>query len=164
MKKILIRLQLVFVSIVVFMTLALTQVIVQRNNQRWDFTQEKIFTLAEETQTLLTEMRESSIKLLVFYPQDEDSRKEIEIYLKQMQLSHPDLKYDFHDPDRVPRLAKQYHIKDLYTIVILYQNRYPRYEPSILQSIPDSCLTNRAPASGPLWPRTKGIPVGRLGR
>lgn len=126
MKKIMIRLQLLFVSIIVLVTLVLTQVIVQRHNQRWDFTEDKVFTLAAETQKLLQDMKNDPIKLLVFYPQDQEARKEIEIYLKQMQLKHPDFTFDFYDPDRVPRLAKEYRVKDMYTVVVLYQGRFER--------------------------------------
>lgn len=126
MKKILIRMQLVFVSVIVLLTLVLTQVIVQRNNKRWDFTHEKMFTLAPETLKILEDMKKDPVKLLVFYPQENEARKEIDVYLKQMQLHHPDFTYDFYDPDRVPRLAKEYRVKDLYTVVVLYQGRFER--------------------------------------
>ncbi len=120
MKHFFMRTQLVFVSILLFATFSLTLVIVMRHNKRWDFTKEKIYSLSEPTGQMLDKMTASQIEVLGFYPEDDPGKKEFEFFLKQAALRHPRFKYDFYDPDRVPRLAKDYDVKDLYTAVIKY--------------------------------------------
>jgi ABC-type uncharacterized transport system involved in gliding motility auxiliary subunit len=122
MKNLWIRLQLFFVSFILLFTFILTYNIVLRFNHRWDFTEQKEFSLAEPTIQLLKELENSPIEVLGFYPQSDDGRKEFEVFLKEMNLHHPHFKYTFYDPDRVPQLAKKYQINDLYTVVIRYRD------------------------------------------
>lgn len=126
MKHFFIRTQLVFVSVLLFVTFSLTLVIVMRHNKRWDFTKEKIFSLSEPTAKMLDSMKALPLEVAAFYPQQDPGKKEFEFFLKQAALGHPKFKYDFYDPDRVPRLAKEYGIKDLYTAVIKYDGRQER--------------------------------------
>lgn len=122
MKNLWIRLQLFFVSVILLFTFILTYNIVLRFNHRWDFTEQKEFSLAEPTIKLLKELENSPIEVLGFYPQSDDGRKEFEVFLKEMNLHHPHFKYTFYDPDRVPQLAKKYQINDLYTVIIRYRD------------------------------------------
>lgn len=123
MRHFFIRTQLLFVSLLLFATFSLTFVIVARHNKRWDFTKEKIFSLSEPTVKMLDAMKDSPIEVLAFYPQQDPGRREIEFFLNQAELHHPKFKYEFFDPDRVPRMAKEYGIKDLYTVVIKFKGR-----------------------------------------
>jgi len=126
MRYFLIRTQLLFVSLILFLTFVLMMAIVTRSNHRWDMTEEKIFSLSEPTLQILKGMQGAPIEVRAFYPQEDPARKEFERFLKQVAQAHPRLKYNFYDPDRVPKMAKEQHIKDLYTIVIRFQDRQER--------------------------------------
>lgn len=80
MKNLWIRLQLFFVSFILLFTFILTYNIVLRFNHRWDFTEQKEFSLAEPTIQLLKELENSPIEVLGFYPQSDDGRKEFEVF------------------------------------------------------------------------------------
>ncbi|MBN1688657.1 MAG: GldG family protein [Candidatus Omnitrophica bacterium] len=126
MKYLFVRTQLFFVSVILLVTFALMMILVMRYNYRWDFTKEKIFSLAQPTADLLEELSSEKIEVFAFYPQDDPAREHFEVFLKQALLHHPRLTFNFYDPDRAPNLAKQFQIKDLYTVIIQYQGRQER--------------------------------------
>ena len=126
MRHFFIRSQLVFVSVILLLTLGMTLALVVRYNHRWDFTKEKIYSLSEPTQNLLKELRGSAIEVLAFYPHEDPARSELEVFFKECQLRHPRFKYAFYDPDRMPRLAAEYHVREFYTLVIRANNRQER--------------------------------------
>lgn len=123
MRYFVIRLQLVFVSLILFATLTLVTGIVIRNNYRWDATSEKIYSISDTTLKLLKALEDSPIEVLAFYPHDDPARSNFEVFLKECQLHHRGFHYSFFDPDRVPSLAKQYGVKNYYTVVLKYQGR-----------------------------------------
>jgi len=126
MKNLINRIQIVFVSVILFATFALMMGIVSRFNYRWDFTSEKAYTLSDPTIQLLKDMRNDKIRLLAFYPQNDPSRKNLEIFMKQAAMHHPRFEYQFYDPDRVPKLTKEYQVSELYTIILEYSGRQER--------------------------------------
>lgn len=123
MRHFLIRSQLVFVSVILLVTLGMTMALVMRFNHRWDFTKEKIYSLSDSTRNLLKELEGSTIEALAFYPHEDAARAELEVFFKECQLLHPRFKYAFYDPDRQPRLAEQYHVKEFYTVIVRTENR-----------------------------------------
>jgi ABC-type uncharacterized transport system involved in gliding motility auxiliary subunit len=120
MKFFVIRLQLVFVSVILFLTFALMMGIVSRYNFRWDFTKEKLYSLNDPTVNLLRKLSDKALEVMVFYPHDDPAKDRLETFLRQCRLHHPKFNYHYYDPDRVPSLAKKYNVKDAYTLVILY--------------------------------------------
>lgn len=123
MKQLFLRFQLLFVSLMLFTTFALTYAVLTRYNQRWDFTREKIYSLAEPTAKILDQMKKSPLEVKAFYPLQDPGRREFESFLKQVESRHPRLKAEFIDPDRAPRTAKDYGVNDLYTVVMKYEGR-----------------------------------------
>ena len=121
-----IRSQLVLVSVILLATFIMMMALVKRYNSRWDLTQDKIFSLSEPTEKLLEELSSEPIDVMAFYPHEDEARRGLEVFFKQCELKHPAFKYRFYDPDRVPSLAKEYHIKDIYTVVIRYAGRQER--------------------------------------
>ncbi|HTL48570.1 MAG TPA: Gldg family protein [Verrucomicrobiae bacterium] len=140
MRYVLIRTQLLFVSVILFITFMLMMMIVSRYNRRWDFTQEKMYSLADSTRQILQRMGGHKLEVLAFYPQEDPARKDIEVFFKQIEMTHPNFKYAFYDPDRVPRLAKENHIKDIYTVVIRYQDRMERISRPTEESFANALL------------------------
>lgn len=124
MKHVFIRFQLIFVSLILFITLAMVLALVAKNNRRWDATAEKIYSLSDHTSKLLKTLSDNPIEVLAFYPHDDPGRVNFDVFLRQCQLHHPKFKYHFYDPDRVPSLAKKYNVKSFYTIVVRTQDRH----------------------------------------
>jgi ABC-type uncharacterized transport system involved in gliding motility auxiliary subunit len=124
MKRVFIRFQLVFVSLILLATLSMVMALVIKNNFRWDATTEKIYSISDTTIKLLKTMESSEVEVLAFYPHDDPGRMNFDVFLRECQMHHPKFKYRFYDPDRVPSLAKKYSVKSFYTVVILYQGRH----------------------------------------
>lgn len=106
--------------------MAMMMALAIRYNHRWDLTKEKVFSLPESTEGLIKSMSGSPVEVMAFYPQDDPARENFEVFLKQCQLLHPHFKYNFYDPDRVPSLANQHHVKDIFTVILSYQGRTER--------------------------------------
>ncbi len=126
MKQFLNRFQLLFVSLILLATFVMMMVLVIRNNQRWDLTGQKIYSLSPTTLDLIRRMRPQKMEVLAFYSQDDPSRNDFEIFLKECKLQHSQLEYHFYDPDRVPQLAKKWRVRELQTVVIRYDEREER--------------------------------------
>ena len=125
MKAFFLRSQLIFVAQILLLTFGLTMNLVIRFNSRTDLTPGKMYSIAEATQKALGEMR-GPVEVEAFYPQDDPARQNFEVFLKQCRMIHNRFRYNFYDPDRVPSLTKQYKIKDLYTVILRFQNRFER--------------------------------------
>ena len=118
MKQFLLKFQLVFISIILLATLIITYAIIQKYEYRWDFTNEKIYSLPEITKNLLIELKNKPIEIRAFYPKDDPIRKGLEVFLKELKRHHPNLRFGFYDPDRRPALARELNVKQPYTVVI----------------------------------------------
>ncbi len=121
--KLLIRFQLILVSVLLLVTFALLMIMTSQNNYRWDFTKEKIYSLSPSTLKLLEKMQAEPIDVLAFFPHEDSARGSFEVFLKEFKMHHPHFTYHFYDPDRVPKLAKEYEVKDFYTVVIRFAGR-----------------------------------------
>lgn len=126
MKNFFNQIQLAIASVLLLGTFTLMMAIVMRFNHRWDITKGRVYSLSDQTIQLLKSMRDAKLRVLAFYPQNDPSRKNLEIFLKQAEMDHPALDYSFYDPDRVPKLAKQYHVDELYTLILEYKGRQER--------------------------------------
>ncbi|MBI3306887.1 MAG: GldG family protein [Candidatus Omnitrophica bacterium] len=123
MKHFFIRTQIVFVSLILLLTFFMMMAMLMRFNYRWDLTREKIYSLAEPTQKLLGELKSGPLEILAFYPQDDPARKDFELFLKECAIHHPNFKYRFYDPDRVPSLARELKVKEAYTVILRFRGR-----------------------------------------
>ncbi len=126
MRQFFIRFQILLASIFLLITFVMLGSLAARYNRRWDFTREKMFSLAEPTAEALAKMQPDPVEILAFYPHDDPAKGYFEMFLKQCALHHPGLKYQFYDPDRVPGLARQFQVKDFYTLIIQYQGRHEK--------------------------------------
>ncbi len=140
MRHFFIRSQVVFVAVLLFLTLTLTFAIVRRHNQRWDYTKEKIYSLSEPMMKLLKELAGVPLEVLAFYPQQDPARDDFEVFLKECKLHHPNFRYVFYDPDRMPRLASEYRVKDLYTVIVRTANRQERMQQPTEQKFANALL------------------------
>lgn len=145
MKYLSIRFQLVFVSIILLLTFAMVMGILMRFNTRWDFTHEKLYSLSEHTTNLLKALGSDKVEVLAFYPQDDPARANVELFLKECKLHHPDFHYQFYDPDRVPSLAHRHKIEKFYTFVIQYAGRTEKVIQPTEESFTNALLRIRNP-------------------
>lgn len=118
MKQFFIKFQLVIVSALLLVTFSLTYILVAKNTIRRDVTQEKLYSLSEDTKALLQRMDQGLLEILAFYPADDAARANFEIFLKECKLVHSNLRYQFYDPDRSPRLARELKVSEIYTVVL----------------------------------------------
>jgi ABC-type uncharacterized transport system involved in gliding motility auxiliary subunit len=88
-----------------------------QHNKRFDVTQAKRFTLAEQSVKLLQGLP-YPIKVVGFYSLAERERETFTDLIKQYAQHTDKLSYEVIDPDRQPALAKQYDITAYNTVVV----------------------------------------------
>lgn len=106
----------VFTLIVLAVLLVLYNIVLQ-HNQRFDITQAKRFTLAEQSAKLLQGLQQP-IKVSGFYSVSERDREPFLDLIKQYAQHNDKLIYEVIDPDRQPAIARQYDIKEYNTVVV----------------------------------------------
>ena len=105
-----------FTVIVLAVVFILYSLAVQ-HNKRFDVTQAKRFTLAEQSVKLLQGLP-YPIKVIGFYSLTERDRETFTDLVKQYTQHTDKLSYEVIDPDRQPALAKQYDITAYNTVVV----------------------------------------------
>lgn len=119
MKQFFLKFQLLFESLILLMTLALVFIILQPFQYRWDLTREKVYSLPRATTGVLRDMKNMRIEVLLFYQQDDPMKQGLEVFLKECQRYHPELQYNFYDPNRRPMTASAYHVTQPRSVVII---------------------------------------------
>ena len=88
-----------------------------QHNRRFDVTQAKRFTLAEQSVKLVQGLQ-YPIKVIGFYSLAERDRETFTDLVKQYTQHTDKLSYEVIDPDRQPAIAKQYDITAYNTVVV----------------------------------------------
>src|SRR5215475_5894924 len=104
-------------TVIVLAVLLLAYSLAMKHNQRFDVTQAKRFTLAEQSIKLLQGLQHP-IKVLGFYSLAERERETFTDLMKQYTQHTDKLSYEVIDPDRQPAIAKQYDITAYNTVVV----------------------------------------------
>ncbi len=106
----------VFVQgLIVFGIVALLAFITVRQHFRSDWTKNKLYSLADQTDKILKGLTKD-VQILAFYKGgDQPAVRDI---LEEYTLRSPKLKYEFVDPDEKVQLTRQYEIKSYNTIVV----------------------------------------------
>jgi ABC-type uncharacterized transport system involved in gliding motility auxiliary subunit len=94
-----------------------------RRNKRWDLTAAKQFTLSEQTHKVLDGL-ERPVNIKVFDRTEGFAR--FRDRLEEYRSSSDKLNVEYIDVDRQPRLANQYNIQSLGTVVLEYDGRVER--------------------------------------
>ncbi|HOG23335.1 MAG TPA: Gldg family protein [Candidatus Omnitrophota bacterium] len=126
MRRFFLKFQLILEAALLFATLILVGVILDRYDYRWDLTQEKVYSLPPVTSGVLKELSSQPVEVYAFYPQGDDARRGLEVFLRECQRYHPDLRYYFYDPARRPGMAKKFQITQPATILIRAGEREER--------------------------------------
>jgi ABC-type uncharacterized transport system involved in gliding motility auxiliary subunit len=101
---------LIFLAILVFL-----QVIVSTKKVQFDITEDKKFTLSEQTGKVLDNLKQK-IELFAFVDKRDTRAKDL---LEQYKTKSANISYEIIDPNVNPGRAKQYDIKALNTIVLV---------------------------------------------
>jgi ABC-type uncharacterized transport system involved in gliding motility auxiliary subunit len=102
-------------GLIVFGIVALLAFITVRQHFRSDWTKNKLYSLADQTDKIL-EGLDKDVQILAFYKgADQPAVRDI---LEEYAFRSPKLKYKFVDPDQQVQLIRQYEIRNYNTIVV----------------------------------------------
>jgi ABC-type uncharacterized transport system involved in gliding motility auxiliary subunit len=105
-----------FVMTVIFVAIVvLVNFLSNRHGKRLDFTENKEFSLSDQTVKVLENLNKD-VKVVSFYKAGEEQR--MKDLLDNYSYHSSKLKYEFIDPDKKPEMAKRYDIKAYGTTVI----------------------------------------------
>ena len=104
-------------TVIVLAVVCILYSLAVQHNRRFDVTQAKRFTLAEQSVKLLKSLQ-YTIKVIGFYSLAERDRETFIDLVKQYAQHTDKLSYEVIDPDRQPALAKQYDITAYNTVVV----------------------------------------------
>jgi len=103
-------------TIAVLVILGLINFLVVRYNYRWDLTENRLFTLAPESQQLVRTLTKP-VKVWIFdqnqYPQDKE-------LLENYRRSGANFNFEYVDPNANPGIAKKFGVKDLGEVYLEY--------------------------------------------
>jgi ABC-type uncharacterized transport system involved in gliding motility auxiliary subunit len=108
-----------------------------RENKRWDFTASRQYTLADQTQKLLSKL-DSPLKMIVFAKEADFDR--YKLMLPEYQYGSKQVSIEYVDPDRKPTVAKQYQIQTYGTIALAYKGRTERVVSDTEQDIANGII------------------------
>ena len=126
MRQFLLKFQLLFEAVILLATLTLVYGVIQPFHERWDLTQEKVYSLPRATSGILRDLKGRRIDLLLFFQQEDPAKQGLEVFLKECQRHHPDFHYDFYDPNRRPQLARKFNVTDAKTVIFRSGDREER--------------------------------------
>src|SRR5215831_5908813 len=122
-------------TVIVLAVVVLLYSLAVQHNQRFDVTQAKRFTLADQSVKLVQGLT-YPIKVLGFYSLEAGNEREAFTDLLKQYAQHTDkISYEVVDPDRQPALAKQYDITTYSTVVVEgngKKEKIPRLEEATL--------------------------------
>jgi ABC-type uncharacterized transport system involved in gliding motility auxiliary subunit len=126
------------VSIVVFLgILVAANYLGTRQNKRWDFTANQVYSLSDQTIRILKELKEP-VKVTVFERNDrQDVHKD---RLDEFQYQTTRLTTEYIDPDREPTRAGAAKVETLPTILFEFQGRTERVTSSNEQDLTNALI------------------------
>jgi len=126
MRQFFLKFQLLFESVLLLAIFALVYVVIQPFHERWDLTQDKVYSLPRSTTGVLRDLKGQRIDLLLFFQQEDPSRQGLEVFLKECRRYHPDFHFDFYDPNRRPQLARKFNVAEAKTVIFRSGGREER--------------------------------------
>lgn len=104
-------------TVIVLAVVVILYSLAMQHNRRFDVTQAKRFTLADQSVKLVQGLA-SPLKVIGFYSLAERERETFADLLKQYAQHTDKISYEIVDPDRQPAMAKQYDIVAYNTVVV----------------------------------------------
>ena len=123
-------------TVIVLAVVCILYSLAMQHNKRFDVTQAKRFTLAEQSVKLLQGLQ-YPIKVIGFYSLAERDRETFTDLVKQYTQHTDKLSYEVIDPDRQPALAKQYDVTAYNTVVVEGNGKKEK-----ISQVEEAALTN----------------------
>ncbi|HEX8823354.1 MAG TPA: Gldg family protein [Archangium sp.] len=113
-----------------------------KKNQRWDLTEQKIFTLSPQTVATLQGLKEK-VRAIVFVQPDHPAYEALQESLERYhQLAPEKFEYSFKDPRRHPDLTAKYELREGQTTVVLVRGEGVDEAHTSINVIGEDALTN----------------------
>lgn len=112
-----------------------------RYGKRWDFTENKLFTLSEQSQTIVANL-EQPLEVLVF---ERNINSNLEQLLKNYRRHSDKFKFRFVNPESEIGLAQKFGVQSLGEIYLSYQDKQQKLEvgnPAVGETLTETKLTN----------------------
>ncbi len=110
-----------------------------RHHLRWDFSQDKRHTLAEQSVKVVMGFT-SPVKAYAFFRETQQGRMEAEDLLQRYALANRNFSFQFVDPDRDPGLAKRYDIRTYGTVLLTMGEREERVKVAEEQGVTNALI------------------------
>src|SRR6266699_1436061 len=123
-------------TVIVLAVVCILYSLAMQHNKRFDVTQAKRFTLAEQSVKLLQGLQ-YPLKVIGFYSLAERDRETFTDLVKQYTQHTDKLSYEVIDPDRQPALAKQYDVTAYNTVVVEGNGKKEK-----ISQVEEAALTN----------------------
>ena len=108
--------------------------------KRWDFTENKIYTLSEQSQTIVANL-EQPLEVVIF---DRNTNLELEEFFQNYRRYSNQFRYRFVNPEQAIGLAQQYGVQSLGEIYLNYGDKRQKLEVgnSAVGDLTETKLTN----------------------
>jgi ABC-type uncharacterized transport system involved in gliding motility auxiliary subunit len=110
----------VIYSLIILVITCVINFIVLKHDKQWDLTQNKRFSLSEQSVKVLKNLK-SEVNIIMFYP--DMAKMQFNDLFKQYSYHSDKFKAEFHDMNKNPKLAQQYQVSDNQTAVIKFREK-----------------------------------------
>lgn len=99
-----------------------------KHNLRWDFTQDKVYTLSPKTVEVLKGFGKEGVTVKAFFKNDQPGKDEMKDFLSAYAHDCPALKFQFVDPDRNPGEAQRYGVDEYGAVIVERGDKRERFK------------------------------------
>ncbi len=107
-------------SLIILVITGVINFIVLKHDKQWDLTQNKRFSLSEQSIKVLKNLK-SEVNVIMFHP--DMNKMQFNDLFKQYSYHSDKFKTEFHDMNKNPKLAQQYQVSDNQTAVIKFREK-----------------------------------------
>ncbi len=128
------------ISIIFFLAvLVLINLIAIRRSIQFDVTSNKRFTLAEQTEQILSNL-ETPVTAYSFYREFDDDFQTVEDLLNMYRNASPQFRYRFIDPDRDPGTARRFEVRTYDTLILEKNDSFLRVTEPTEQAVTNTLI------------------------
>lgn len=128
-------------TIIVLIIIALLNWLSISYGKRWDFTENKLYTLSQQSQLIVSKL-EKPLEVLVF---DRNNNSELENLLRNYRRYSNQFQFKFIDPEQEIGLAQQFGVQSLGEVYLKYGDKRQKLDtvnPEVGATLTETSLTN----------------------
>jgi len=118
LKNLLSSLHLVVLLSVAFLVVLFCYLILRSHHLRLDLSKGNVYSLSVASIQTLEALRDEPIRAVGFFRDNHPLKQEVKELFEEYAYHHPNFKYVFYDPDRMPAKARAYQVDAYETIVL----------------------------------------------